>query len=262
MLASYVEPNSTLLNLIKKAKSPYPNEVIRLFSRSDVAFSFDQAWCNYLYLNGVLDFAPTTHASGSRILVCRFSCPFVQLRLYNAFTNDLVRPSQVPALEPLDTLSEVWTENGIDAPALCQKYIAYLERLNAAGQNPFAQDERRRDLGLREAVGHFHLYFWLKDALGHTGRVRPEFPTGNGKVDLLLEYGPHRAVIEVKSFTQAADMARAQKQAARYAKSQNLEVATIALFVPSTDPQVLNALCSDQPHDGVRVVTVAIGWQA
>src|SRR5262245_19641182 len=231
-----------------------------LFGKADVPFSFDQEWCNYLYTNGIIDFERATTALGQRTTVCRFSCPFVQVRLHSAFTDDLVPRLPILALEPLDLLADVFTERGIDAAALCGRYKAYLGRLKVAGKDPFLGEERRSDLGLREAVGHFHLYAWLREAVGKRAAVSPEFPTGNGKVDLLLWTREHRAVIEVKSFENAAEVLTSRRQVARYAKSQGLAVATLAVFVPTADEAVLAGLSGDEVLDGIRVVTVAIGW--
>ncbi len=260
MLACRVEPNNTILNLLKKAKGPYRQQVMGLFGNADIPFSFDQDWCNYLYTNGIIDFEKTTDAMGARTSVCRFSCPFVQFRLHAAFTDELVPRFPILPLDPLDTLSDVFTEQTLDAPALLERYKAYLVRLKAAGQDPFVGEERRSDLGLREAVGHFHLYAWLREAARNQCAVSPEFPTGNGKVDLLLRSEHHRAVIEVKSFRSASDVLLARRQAARYAKSQNLASATLAMFVPVSDEEVLRKLSGDEVIDGVRVITVAIGW--
>jgi hypothetical protein len=138
--------------------------------------------------------------------------------------------------------------------------VAYLERLKASGKDPFAGELRRSDLGLREAVGHFHLYAWLQEAAGRICAVSPEFPTGNGKVDLFLRWQGHTAVIEVKSFRSAADLVVARKQTARYARSQGLASATLAVFVPVSDEAVLKGLSGEEVTDGVKVVTVAIGW--
>lgn len=260
MLACRVEPNNTILNLIKKAKGPYREHVMKLFGKADIPFSFDQDWCNYLYTNGILDFEETTDDQGKPTPVCRFSSPFVQIRLHAAFTDDLVPSLQILALDPLDLLEDVFTDKGLDAAALCERYKAYLKRLKAAGRDPFAGEERRSDLGLREAVGHFHLYAWLREAVRNLATVSPEFPTGNGKVDLLLWTRQHRAVIEVKSFRSASEVVMSRKQAARYAKSQGLASATLAVFVPVSDEEVLKKLSGDEVIDGVRVITVAIGW--
>ena len=260
MLACRVEPNNTILNLIRKAKGPYREQVMGLFGNPDVPFSFDQDWCNYLYTNGILDFERAMTSSGVPTTVCRFSCPFVQKRLHAAFASDLVPRLPILALDPFDSLQDVFTDKGIDGAALTTRYVAYLGRLKAAGKDPFAAELRRSDLGLREAVGHFHLYAWLQEAAGRICAVSPEFPTGNGKVDLFLRWQGHTAIIEVKSFRSAADLAVARKQAARYAKSQSLGAATLAVFVPVSDEAVLQGLSGEEVTDGVTVRTIAIGW--
>ncbi len=260
MLACRVEPNNTVLNLIKKARGPYRDQVMGLFGNPDVPFSFDQDWCNYLYTNGIIDFERATTSSGIATTVCRFSCPFVQKRLHAALSYDLVPRLPILALDPFDLLQDVFSEKGIDGAALMTRYVAYLGRLKAAGKDPFAAELRRSDLGLREAVGHFHLYAWLQEAAGRICAVSPEFPTGNGKVDLFLRWQGHTAVIEVKSFRSGADLAVARKQAARYAKSQGLPCATLAVFVPVSDEAVLKGLSGEEIEGGVKVVTIAIGW--
>lgn len=260
MLACRVEPNNTILNLIKKAKGPFREQVMGLFSNSDVPFSFDEDWCRYLYTNGIIDFVEGISSPGVATTVCRFSCPFVQKRLHAALSSDLVPRLPVLALDPFDLLEDVFSERGIDAAALTRRYVAYLGRLKAAGKDPFAGELRRSDMGLREAVGHFHLHAWLLEAAGRICAVSPEFPTGNGKVDLFLRWQGHTAVIEVKSFRSAADLVTARKQAARYAKSQGLPTATLAVFVPTGEEAVLKGLSGEEVTDGVKVVTIAIGW--
>jgi hypothetical protein len=42
-------------------------------------------------------------------------------------------------------------------------------------------------------------------AIGRHCAVSPEFPTGNGRVDLHLECGDKIGIIEVKSFTELAE---------------------------------------------------------
>jgi hypothetical protein len=259
--ACQIEPNNTVLNLIKKARGEYRDHVMALFSRSDILFSFDQDWCNFLYLNGIIDFQEGTDTNDERVWVCRFSSPFIQLRLYNALAHDLF-DDRLPALplDPLDTLADVFAPAGLDLAALLGRYRSYLARLKGKGLDPWKGQPRRQDLHLTEATGHFHLYTWLRDAVGRECVVSPEFPTGNGKVDLLVQWKGQRGVIEVKSFRARRDLPPARQQAARYAKSQGLASATLALFVPTDDEAVLAALSGEEMTDGVRVVTVAIGW--
>jgi hypothetical protein len=90
-------------------------------------------------------------------------------------------------LDPFDTLDDVFNSHELNIPALLRRYKDYLKRMKDSGENPWTDQARRKsDFHLTEAVGHFHLYHWLSMALRKRCIIRPEFPTGNGKVDLHL----------------------------------------------------------------------------
>ena len=259
--ACHIEWNNTILNLIKKAEGKYSSYLLELFSSSDIAFSIRFEWCNYLYLNGIIDEERIVDNRGKRTSICRFSSPFVQTCLYNAFTYDLVGDRMpILALDPLDDLEDVLEGAQLNMPALLRRYKDYLIRLKAKGLNPWKEQPRRADMHLTEAVGHFHLYAWLNEAVEDICVISPEFPTGNGKVDLHLRCGDKRGIIEVKSFKSLAKAKRARVQAAGYAKSLGLDVVTIALFVPVEDEEVLKKLSGEQEIDEVRTTVAAIGW--
>ncbi len=268
--ACYSEFNNTVLNLIKKAKTVYRHHVLELFARSDVRFSLDADWCNYMYLHGLIDQEKVTSASGQLMTICRFSSPFIQHRVYNALTYDLFdEPSPILALDPLDNLADVFEGpalsdsegNILNLPALLKRYKEYLARLKTKGINPWKEQPRRKtDLHLREAVGHFHLYAWLKEAVANSCVVSPEFPTGNGQVDLHLRCEEKKGIIEVKSFRNAVTLKKDKAQAAGYAKSLGFKTVTLATFVPVEDETVLKKLSDEETIDGVKVNVVAIGW--
>jgi len=260
--ACHAEFNNTVLNIIKKAKTEYSQYVLELFSRADVRFSFDADWCNYMYMHGLIDEEMVESASGLPESVCRFSSPFIQLRIYNALTYDLFDThSPILALEPLDDLADVFAGKMLDLPTLLRRYKDYLARLKAKGLNPWKEQPRRKtDLHLTEAVGHFHLYTWLQQTVGKRCVVSPEFPTGNGKVDIHLKCGEKRGIIEVKSFVDAYQAEEDLTKAAQYARSSQLNAVTLALFIPVEDETVLEKLSREETIDGVRVTVVAIGW--
>jgi len=261
--ACQVEWNNTVLNLIKKAKAEYQPRVLELFATSDMAFTLDDEWCSYLYMNGIIDAEHTTDGKGEDVYICRFSSPFIQERLYSALTLHLVGDrTPILALEILDDLADVFAGEALDLPALLERYKAYLTRLAAKGIDPWQQQPRRSDLRLTEAVGHFHLYAWLQAAVGRRCVVSPEFPTGNGKVDLHLRCGDKRGTIEVKSFVDRYELDRGCRRAASYAASLGLDSVTMALFVPSKDELVLQKLSDERIIDGTRVSVVPIGWAA
>jgi hypothetical protein len=259
--ACFSEWNNTVLNLIKKVRSGYTEQAVELFAHSDIRFSIDADWCSYLYLNGVIDKEETLDCKGDFIEYCRFASPFIQLRLYNALTADLIG-EHLPmlALDPLDTLSDVFEKPELDIPALLSRYKAYLKRLKAKGIDPWKGQPRRSDMHYTEYVGHFHLYFWLQNAVGRQCGISPEFPTGNGRVDLHLRCKNRQAVIEVKSFKSHGELEYSKEQAVKYAKRLGFVTTTLAVFVPVEDEETLAKLSGEQTLDGVRLYVMAIGW--
>jgi hypothetical protein len=259
--ALHWEWNNTVLNLIKKARGPYVEHVLELFSRPDLPFSIRAEWCSYLYLNGIIDSEVVMDPKGERVDVCRFSSPYVQACLFHALTMDLMgERTPILALEPLDELDDVFGGPVLDLPALLERYKGYLRRLKAKSLNPWQDQPQRGDLHYTEAVGHFHLYFWLRNAVGRRCVISPEFPTGNGRVDLHLKCGEQSGVIEVKSFVDMAMLRQSVQQAAGYAGKLGLNSITVALFAPVEEESVLARLSGEHEVDGVRVVVSAIGW--
>jgi hypothetical protein len=257
----HIEWNNTVLNLVKKARGKYRNYVLEIFAKPDIPFALDAEWCAYLYLNGITDARTQPDESGEETAVCIFSSPFIQRRLYNALTPDVAGRLPILALEPLDSLADVFEDSaGLNLPALLERYKAYLKRLKAKGLNPWKDQPRRADLHLTEYVGHFHLYFWLQNAVGRHCVISPEFPTGNGRVDLHLKCGEMRGIIEVKSFIDLSELERSREQAARYASKLGLNAVTLAVFVPTDDENVLNQLSGERMIGGVKVTVSAIGW--
>ncbi len=90
--------------------------------------------------------------------------------------------------------------------------------------------------------------------------VSPEFPTGNGQVDLHLGCGDKRGIIEIKSFFNNYEAKFALGQAAKYAKKRGLEQVTVAMFAPFDDESVLEKLSVVETIEEVLVKVVAIGW--
>jgi hypothetical protein len=262
-MALQVEWNNTVLNLIKKARGPHQPHVVALFTDPNVPFSFRQDWCNFLYMNGIIEPAPAPDDADGSSRVCRFSSPFVQRCLYSALTDDMFGDKgPLLAIEPGDLLDDVFTVEGLCVPPLIARYRGYLARLAARGIDPWqGQPRRKTDLHLTEAVGQFHLYAWLRDAVGRRCVISPEFPTGNGKVDLVLRTREaHVGLVEVKSFVDMYDLAKGRTQAAGYARQLGLSSVTVAVFVPVPDASVPPQLSGETVLDGVSVVVTAIGW--
>ena len=257
------EPSNNLLNIIAKARDPkYQPFLAKLFTSADIPFLFHNPLHNYLYLHGILEPAMMTEPNGELKKICRFSSPFIQQCLYDALSDDLIGDSMaILPLEPLDELTDVFEGNELNLLALLRRYKDYLSRLKARGLNPWKEQPRRKtDFHLTEAVGHFHLYAWLQQAIGRRCVVSPKFPTGNGKVDIHLKCGDKRGIIEVKSFVDAYQLDEDKAQAARYAKSLGFDTVTLTTFVPVEDETVLAKLSGTETIDKVQVSVVAIGW--
>jgi hypothetical protein len=164
------------------------------------------------------------------------------------------------AVDPLDDLADVFGGESLNLSSLLDRYKAYLIRMKAKGLNPFKDQPPRTDLHYTEAVGYFHLYAWMKQAVEDVCVISPEFPTGNGKVDLHLKCRDKFGIIEIKSFRSHDRTQTGILQAASYARSLNLTSVTIALFVPLDDVSVLASLSKEIQCNGVVVTVVAIGW--
>ena len=258
--ACEVEHNNTVRNIISKARNDYQSNVLELFTHSNVHFSFNNDWCNYMYMHGLIGY-DIFHEKNKINHVCRFSSPFIQICLYSALTSDIKQAQNrsTLALNPMDMLDDVYSGSTLNTEALLQRYKDYLNRLKESGFNPWQNQPRRKDFHLTEAVGHFHLYYWLQMALGIQSTISPEFPTGNGKVDLHIEYKDKMGIIEVKSFTNANDAKLALHQAAHYAKQTGYPDVTIAMFAPFTDEAILNQLSVKETIDEIDVTVVVIG---
>ena len=95
---------------------------------------------------------------------------------------------------------------------------------------------RRTDLRIFEAVYHFNLYMYLFSFLQpRGGRVYPEFPTGNGKIDLIITYAGQKYGLEVKSYANETAYKKAITQAAEYGQQLKLDEISLIFFVEAID---------------------------
>ena len=260
--ALHTERNNNIFNLTAKAKTPFARDVHALFVESDIPFAAGKPWCDHLELNGIIAPELLTDEQGRETYICRFASPFVQRRLYDVFSEQLHDMlADVPAFDGTDTLEDVFLPERLDVVALLQRYKAYLDSLREAGRDPFRDQPMRADFQLPEAVGHFHLYAWLQQATGRECSITPEFPTGNGKVDLRILHRGRTSLVEVKSLAAARELPRARAQAAKYAAQQGLSEATLVLFVPTKRPELLATFEGSAAVDEVRVHVVAVSWR-
>lgn len=225
-------PNNNILNIVSKAKrEPYRETLITLFrTHRKTEFSFDDPHQNYLYMNGVIDLEEVGHR-----LYVRFSCPFVQKRLFNYFSRTIFRTVD-HLYDPMTDIEAILGENQLDVLGLMELYRIYLRR----NRGWLLRDAPRRksDLRVFEAVFHFHLYMYLEGFFQDKGgKVFPEFPTGNGKIDLLIRYGDRRYALELKSFKDRYAYKKALARAGEYARQLELDRIYLIFFIESIDEE-------------------------
>lgn len=230
--ATYDLPNANIMNIISKARQePYQRHVLELFrTDSKMDFSFDSPYTNFLYMHGVID----KEIIGTTQRYVRFANPFIQKRLFNYFSRELYR-NVGQLYSPQADLDRVTAAGKLDIRAMIVLYQQYLQKNNTW---LFKEAPRRSDMRVREAVFHFNLYAYLNEFLKSIGGiVYPEFPTGNGKVDLLIDYKGNRSVLELKSFTNLHLYREALPRAAQYARSLGLPEIHVIFFVEALDEE-------------------------
>ncbi|MDQ1352962.1 MAG: hypothetical protein QG657_3268 [Acidobacteriota bacterium] len=229
-LAVNILPNNNILNIISKAKTkPYSNTVINLFKTDKpVKFRFDDIEINYLYMNGVIE--PETITGDDSYV--KFASPFVQKRLFNYFSGEIFK-EMGQLVDSFFLVKEVIFPDHLDIPGILKLYQTYLEKNKTW---LFKNCPRRNDMRLYEAVFHFNLYAYLDELLrGKNIRIFPEFPTGNGKIDLLIRYDQMTYGIELKSFTDLGGYRSALEQAAHYGSRLGLPDIFLVSFIESID---------------------------
>ena len=223
-------PNANILNIISKTKqAPYQELVLEMFQTDEkIPFRYDDPHTNFLYMNGVVDQEIVDETE--RYL--KFSCPFVQKRLFNYFSYTLFRYLG-KLYEPFENLEDTITDDTLNVKNLVRRYERYLKK----NQDWLFKDApRRTDLRIYEAVYHFNLYMYLANFLQRRrGQVYPEFPTGNGKIDLIIKYAGQMYGLELKTFTDDSGYREALEQAARYGQQLGLRQISLVFFVEAID---------------------------
>lgn len=259
-LATRALPNNNILNIISKAKTdPYKEQVLELFETDQKKeFSYDDEWLNYLYINGVIDIEDNSDADGN--LYARFSSPFVQKRLFNYFSREFFR-EMGRLIEPFKSLDKVITKDKIYIRNVLKLYEDYLKK----NRHWLLQDApKRKDLRIFEAVYYFNLFMFLYEFLRpQKARVYPEFPTGNGKIDIIIKYCDRLYGIELKSYTDESAYRESVSKAALYRKQLQLTKISLVFFVEYIDDESRKRYEIDYVDKGtgvtVEIIFVATG---
>jgi hypothetical protein len=225
-------PNNNILNIISKAnEEEYRDDVLDLFKTDQkVEFTYDDKSLNFLYMNGVIDREKENRTK----YYVKFASPFVQKRLFNFFSRELFHYLG-KLYDPFDDPYDCITETALDIPKLLRRYETYLKKNR---EWLLKNAPRRSDLRIFEAVYNFNLYSYLKQLLGaEDGDVFPEFPTGNGKIDLIINYKGKQYGLEVKSFTTRGNYRQSLVRAAQYGSQLGLNEIFLVFFVDAIDEE-------------------------
>ncbi|MCP4149268.1 MAG: AAA family ATPase [bacterium] len=256
--ATRVLPNNNILNIINKAqKAPYKEPVLELFKTDrKLEFRFDDKELNYLYLNGVIDIQRKKNDKGELQVYCRFANPFVQGRLFNYFSREMFNDLGL-LIHPLDEMDDAITEKKLVIPNILKRYKAYLKKNKDTIFT--GMPRRKNDKRLYEAIYHFSLYRYLYDLLTKRGvSVIPQFPTGNGKIDLTLKYKDRVYGIELKSFKDMYDYRRGIEQAAEYGVQLKVKEVVLLVFVELKESEI-KELEQKISKPGITVNVIPIG---
>jgi len=170
--AQATQPNSNILNLIKKAHTPvYKEQILQLFQTGDkIYFTFDDEVLNYLYMNGIIE-----HEKEGNESFVKFPSPFIQKRLFNSFAREMFgRMGRLH--DAFIEIENVITDTSLNVPNLLKLYESYLQqhRASAVKDAPL-----RADLYIYEATFHFHLYKYLVEFMQPKGGNATHPPCGS-----------------------------------------------------------------------------------
>ena len=87
----------------------------------------------------------------------------------------------------------------------------------------------------------------------YEGQVQPEFPTGNGSIDLLIRYAGQLYGLEIKSFANQREYRKALEQAATYGQQLNLTEIWLILFTETVDETNRQKFEKDYTEKGITV---------
>jgi hypothetical protein len=202
---------------------------------------------NFLYMNGVVN----VERVGLGENYVKFPCPYVQKQLFNYFARELYHEMD-GLYGPFEDLSDTITDNNLNIHQLLVRYEQYLQ----ANQEQILKNAPRRqdDLRVYEAVFHFHLYLYLVSFLrNYEAQIHPEFPTGNGQIDLLIHYAGQLFGLELKSFADQRQYKNALTQAVNYGKRLKVSEIWLVLFIEAVDDTNRQRFEVDYTEMGVTV---------
>ncbi len=224
-------PSTHLSNLISKVNETEESKelVINLFqTKKKHPFVFRKPLHNYLHLNGIIKPEEGIDEKGEPIDYIKFTCQFIHRQLFEYFVDDYVNFDGKLLTDPFIELDHIF---GDDYIVIDEVVKIYQEYIDVNKENLFKDASRRKDLRIFEAVYHFDIYAYLTRFFQSTNiSIHPEFPTGNGKIDLIFKQKNDIYGLELKSFSTMIEYKKALTQCADYANSLGIKYITLLFF--------------------------------
>ncbi len=226
-------PSTHLSNLISKVNETEETKdfVVNLFqTKTKIPFVFRKKIHNHLYLNGVIKPEEGLDENGNIVDYIKFTCQFIQRQLFEYYADEFINfKGNLLSSNPFMELDHIFGDDYVNIDEVIKVYQEYID---ANKEHLFKDSSRRKDLRRFEAVYHFDIYAYLSRFFQSTGiQIHPEFPTGNGKIDLILRQRDNIYGIELKTYTRMYEYKVALEQAAKYAKQLNIDYITLVFFV-------------------------------
>lgn len=225
-------PNNNITNLISKAQQePYKSIVLSMFkTNGKIPFEFEDPSFNFLYMNGILTFEWNQNQ-----FFAKFPNQFVQEKLFRRFSKDSFFHMENLLIDPFLNIDNIIKNNKLNIIMILEIYKNYFHKNKDL---ILKNAPRRSDLRIFEATYHFHIFACLCSFFVNKGvTVHPEFPKGNGKIDLLIYDKDEKYGLELKKFTDSYDFKKAIDQALDYAFSLKLPVIYLVVFVEAKIPK-------------------------
>jgi len=248
--------SKNVVNIINKAKQ-YKEQIIEIFdTQKKMEFNIDTDWIGYLYVNGAID-REVIKSEGKIYTYIKFANPIYQKKIYNCFKPDFGGES-ARYFEPDEPLQKYYQDEKKEALNLFEIVQNYQRYVNRRGSQAFRHARERADGTKVEAAYHYSLDAYLNSAVYSLGGATfVEFPTGNGKTDIFVQYKNQRSVIEIKNYQNPAQVEQGKQQLARYAKTEGLCEAYLVIFT-EVHPRDRLDVHAEEKIDGITIRSVLV----
>jgi hypothetical protein len=228
--------DKNILNIVGKAREKQAFMLRVLFGSEPIAYTVDDPNINYLAAHGVV-----ANIDG----FVQVPVPLYSKRLITAFRPPINGESNEYIVSAHESLNEFITGDGLNLPALLDKYRDYVQR---RGFRAFDTKQ------LKEGAWHYSLdgfiHFFIQRLGGDT---LVEVPSSRGRTDIMILHRNHKYIIETKRFTDDAYFEQGKQQLVDYLKSEGLADGYYVVF--SNKHSESDPLFTSEVIDGKQVHT-------